>query len=259
MVAIGRFPFGQTIFPVTQEDLSPKKVFILGVYASAVHARWQAPGKSKGIRAVAVASEPEIFWRGDDGDDIIAGIRLPHGAGQLIPAGDGLNGPSGRALDKKYLEPLGLTRADVWLCDLVPHSCMNARQGAALCKHYDPIAESLGLSDHDWPAVPKMLADEVRRNEIESELARSKARVVITLGDQPLKWFTSFYGSKSRLRSYGADLAHYGALHPVTINGQKLQLLPLVHPRQAGRLGGHSVDWANLHEHWKQQREWRLL
>jgi hypothetical protein len=33
------FPFGQPVVPVIQQDRSPKKVFILGVYASAVHAR----------------------------------------------------------------------------------------------------------------------------------------------------------------------------------------------------------------------------
>ena len=32
------FPFGQKLHPLVQEDTSPKKVFVLGVYASAVHA-----------------------------------------------------------------------------------------------------------------------------------------------------------------------------------------------------------------------------
>ena len=30
-----------------QEDRTPKKVFVLGVYASAVHARWMKDGKVK--------------------------------------------------------------------------------------------------------------------------------------------------------------------------------------------------------------------
>jgi hypothetical protein len=33
------FPFGQPLRPVVQADRTPKKLFILGVYASAVHAR----------------------------------------------------------------------------------------------------------------------------------------------------------------------------------------------------------------------------
>ena len=41
------FPFGQELHPLVQEDKSPKKIFVLGVYASAVksyvkHLRWQA-------------------------------------------------------------------------------------------------------------------------------------------------------------------------------------------------------------------------
>jgi hypothetical protein len=35
------FPFGETVRPLVQQDRSPKKVFVLGVYASAVHARWK--------------------------------------------------------------------------------------------------------------------------------------------------------------------------------------------------------------------------
>ena len=34
------FPFGQPLKPVQQLNRSPKKAFVLGVYASAVHARW---------------------------------------------------------------------------------------------------------------------------------------------------------------------------------------------------------------------------
>jgi len=37
---IGIFPFGEEVHKVEQKDRSPKQVFILGVYASAVHARW---------------------------------------------------------------------------------------------------------------------------------------------------------------------------------------------------------------------------
>lgn len=36
------FPFGEELKPVLQQDRTPKKVFVLGVYASAVHARWVA-------------------------------------------------------------------------------------------------------------------------------------------------------------------------------------------------------------------------
>ena len=45
-------------------NINAKKVFVLGVYASAVHARWKKDGKVI-CQALAVASEPRIFWDGN--------------------------------------------------------------------------------------------------------------------------------------------------------------------------------------------------
>ena len=68
---LGTFPFGQPVKPVYQTDRSPKRVFVLGVYASAVHAKWiDSEGRQK-VQALAVASEPYIFWRGDGVEEII--------------------------------------------------------------------------------------------------------------------------------------------------------------------------------------------
>ena len=35
------YPFGETVRRLVQQDRTPKQVFVLGVYASAVHARWK--------------------------------------------------------------------------------------------------------------------------------------------------------------------------------------------------------------------------
>lgn len=35
------YPFGETVRRLVQQDRTPKHVFVLGVYASAVHARWK--------------------------------------------------------------------------------------------------------------------------------------------------------------------------------------------------------------------------
>lgn len=204
----------------------------------------EGPRGRQKIGAVGVASEPEIFWLGglDDTQKIIAAIRLTPGAGRLTPASDHLNGPSGRALDKRFLAPLGLSRGDAWLCDLVPHSCMNDSQARALEMKYDPLREQIGLPAYDWPLLPVQLADSSRRSEIERELA-DRIEVIVTLGDQPLKWFTRFHGSATVLSKYGRTVATYGRPHPITIAGREMKLLPLVHPRQAARLGGHSAGW----------------
>ena len=106
--AVGVFPFGQPVRLLTQPDRAPRQVFLLGVYASAVHARWiGADGKTR-VQALAVASEPEIFWRGDSAEEVIRQVAVPPAAGRLEPAARALNGPSGRALDQYYLDPLGI-------------------------------------------------------------------------------------------------------------------------------------------------------
>ncbi len=60
------YPFGSQLKKVEQQDKSPKKVFVLGVYASAVHAKWKSSSGKTLVNALAVASEPYIFWRGED-------------------------------------------------------------------------------------------------------------------------------------------------------------------------------------------------
>lgn len=248
-MAVGVFPFGRPVQRVVQEDGRPKRVFILGVYASAVHARWVDEKGATLIRALGVASEPCIFWAGEGAKEIVAAVDVPPGAGRLVPAAPSLNGPSGRSVDDHFLAPLGLTREDAWLCDLVPHSCMNRGQAAAIERHYRSRIDEFGLPCVTWPPPPKTLADAARREEIIAELRASEAEVVVTLGDQPLRWFAKV-GSKGALGAFGQDPKSYGRLHDTEIDGRKLTLLPLTHPRQAAGLGVHSALWKDLHAAW---------
>ena len=73
-----KYPFGEIVQPLIQQDRTPKKVFVLGVYASAVHARWKRGNKIV-CQALAVASEPRIFWDGnqEEAKQIISRIRIP--------------------------------------------------------------------------------------------------------------------------------------------------------------------------------------
>lgn len=249
-----RFPFGQLLGKVEQEDTSAKRVFVLGVYASAVHARWIDANGRLVVRALAVASEPEIFWRGVGVQDILDRIDVPAHLGALAPADARHNGPSGVALDELYLTPLGLSRSDAWLCDLLPESRMNAAQGRAIEQHYAPLAERGHVPPATVPVVPTRFADDARRVAILKEVRASSADTLITLGDVPLRDFVRpIAGRHSRLANFGTTPEVYGRLHEVDLGGLHLRLLPLVHPRQASRLGLSTDSWAKLHAGWVQR------
>ena len=203
------------------------------------------------VQALGVASEPYIFWRGEGVEEILSAIDVPPKAGRLVPPGNaGLNGPSGRSLDRDYLKPLGLTREDAWLCDFVPHSCMDRPQAEAITKRYVQLVEKFALPPVRWPKRPVKLSDMARREEIADELRESSAEVIVTLGDDPLDWFGEAFGTKAQLNEYGTDSRSYGLLHDTVINGRALKLLPLVHPKQARGLGGHTSEWKRRHANW---------
>ncbi|KAF5059111.1 hypothetical protein DSECCO2_339400 [anaerobic digester metagenome] len=246
------FPFGSELRKVIQTDRTAKKVFILGVYASAVHARWVGPDSKTIVTALAVASEPEIFWTGNNAEEIIKGISIPKGAGYLEPAAKTLNGPSGLALDKLYLEPLGYTRKDAWLCDLLPESRLNPNQQNAI-KIYNSYRE-----EFDLPVVtiPPFKQNEIntsaRREGILKELFDSQAKTLILLGDLPIRHFLNHVvARKGNLNDFvNAPDSFYGKVHEMTIAGKPFKVLPLCHPRQAQRLGASSKKWYDLHQEW---------
>ena len=257
---IGLFPFGQEVRELVQTDRSPKRVFVLGVYASAVHARWVGPSGNHVIRALAVASEPYIFWRGEGAAEILSAITIPEQLGRLEPVAPKLNGPSGRALDNLYLAPMGLTREDVWLCDLVPHSCANSGQRRAIEREYLPLIHDHGLPTPTVPPVPSTLCSTRRRAEIVDEIRQSKAEILLLLGDEPIRWFLHPFTDRcQKLSDFGDTNEDYGVLNMIQLDDVKLQVLPLVHPRQADRLGQSTTKWYELHQGWLNSKRCSIL
>jgi hypothetical protein len=260
MEVIGTFPFGQPVRNVIQIDTTPKKAFILGVYASAVHARWMNAKGKEMIKALAIASEPYIFWRGENSESIINEIKIPIELGNLLPAESKFNGPSGIALDELFINPLKMDRSDVWLCDLVPHSCVNLKQQEAIDREYEPFRKEFSLTTPSVPKLPRQLTNEIRREEIYNELKKSQAGILVLLGDLPIKWFLSFFAPQwKKLADFGRDKYSYGVLHDVKIKGDVFRVLPLCHPRQSAKLGKSSSDWYKLHEIWCHKTSKKLL
>ena len=250
------FPFGETVKPLVQEDRTPKKVFILGVYASAVHARWKNGANTK-CNALAIASEPRIFWDGNpkEAAEIIGRIKIPKDLGMLEPADERFNGPSAKVLDEHILAPLGFTRKDAWLCDLLPETRLNKGQTDAIEREYDKVREKYSLNEVTIPKRPSRFCDSKRCEEIVAELEESKAELLVLLGDIPIKQFLNVVANVNykSLQEY-KELHSYGIPTDVTINGKPIKVLPLAHPRQIGGLGSHSSEWHTVHKEWELNR-----
>lgn len=251
------YPFGETVKKLVQEDRTPKKVFVLGVYASAVHARWTKPGQRRPVcTALAVASEPRIFWDGnpEEAKEIISRINFPKELGTLEPADPIFNGPSAKVLDEQILAPLGFTRKDAWLCDLLPETRLNDNQWDFINKKYNGYRKEHGLNEVTIPKRPSKFCDSERCKEIVAELEESQAELLILLGDIPIKQFLNKVADVEykSLKDY-VDLCGYGEITKATINGRTINILPLAHPRQIGALGGHNKDWYDKHKEWEKR------
>lgn len=254
------FPFGQKVKKVIQKDRTPKEIFILGVYASAVHAKWVSPDGKEKVRALAVASEPEIFWRGDGAGAIVSEVEIHPELGTLSAADDNFNGPSGKALDEHHIQPLGLERDDVWLCDIYPHTHLNPNQQKAIREKYLPLVDEYSMPVPNIPNPPTKSPGENRISEIISEIVEAKSKIIILLGDMPIIWFLSRFDPPfRRLSSIGKDLRSYGELHTLAIADHRFEVLPLVHPRVAGGLGPAPPEWRKLHKQWVEEKASILL
>ncbi len=247
------FPFGQKLRPLVQEDKSPKKVFVLGVYASAVHARWKNNGQII-CQALAVASEPRIFWDGniEEAKDIIKSIDIPKELGTLEPAGAQLNGPSAKVLDENILAPLGFSRNEAWLCDCLPETRLNPSQVKAIREKYNPLIEKYGLNPVTIPTRPSTFCNKERSKEITDELMQSQANLLVLLGDIPIAQYLKKVANIpfSTLGEY-VELYGYGNPIEIMINNKNIKVLPLAHPRQIGALGAHSEKWFLAHKEWE--------
>ena len=248
-----QYPFGQQVQSLVQQDRTPKKVFVLGVYASAVHARWKKDGKTI-CPALAVASEPRIFWDGnvEEAREIISKIQIPEEVGTLEPAGTHLNGPSAKVLDEHILGILGYSRKDAWLCDLLPETRINDGQAKVIEKEYNPLIEKYGLNEVSIPKRPTIFCDGKRSQEIVSELKESKASLLVLLGDIPIAQFLNKVAEVpyKSLQEY-VELYGYGTITAATVDGHTVNVLPLAHPRQIGALGAHSDKWTKFHQEWE--------
>lgn len=248
-----QFPFGEFVRRLEQQDKTPKEVFVLGVYASAVHARWTNGGQTV-CQALAIASEPYIFWDGDQSEayHIISSIKIPKEVGTLVLPNKNLNGPSSKVLSQNILKPLSVTRQQSWLCDLLPESRLNPNQLRVISEKYNPLIEEYGLNKVTVPPEDGKFCNDARCNEISNEIMQSGAATVVLLGDIPIKQYLSrvcsldFKDLRDYTQKYG-----YGKPIRLKILDRLINVVPLAHPRQIGGLGRSNQFWFEEHKKWE--------
>ena len=250
MESLGSFPFGEEVKIVSQKDRTPKKYFVIGSYASAVHTTWFGTNGKIITKSLPVANEPEVLWTGNslEAMTIINRIYIPSEAGSLTDPGKWVNGGVGRLFNVEILRPLNIFRSDVWLTLLIPHTVANKGQRKAI-NRYTRFAEEFNLhkSNIKPSNIKSSLIDEKRIRDISEELETSKAEIIITLGDLPLHHFIKLFDpAKKNLDSF----KNYGCLHKVKINSKSYQLLPLYHPKAGANIGAYTERWKNIHHEW---------
>lgn len=245
------FPFGHQHHPTPpQRSKGKAEVFVVGVYASAVHAAWHGPDGHQLCQALAVAPEPRSFWDGRDAEERVQEVAatVPSKAGSLRPAHQRFNGPSGCALMEHYLEPLG--SPECWITDLHPGYYLSEGNAAAIERHYKPLAEKLSLPTADLPSRPgEVKPGQDRLSELAREFLESEAEVVVTLGNEPIR--ALFEEGRDRL-----SMGDYGRLEERLFLGRyPVKALHLVHPRRAAALGRSSEAWGRVHAEWVQMAQ----
>lgn len=246
----GTFPFGKKVLTVSQTDRTPKPVFVLGVYSSAVFAQFKQYNTDSVIRNIPIDNEPEIFWSGgqETVKKIIADIKLPKLTGKLLPETRVSNGLLGRMLDKYYLHPLKLQRDQVWICNLIPHLVTNKNNRKSI-KRYNDLSSKLNLVKASIPTKKQRwdFITKKRLTEIIEEIFQSRAEVIISLGQQPLKWFfKEFDNDLGNLLS----VQDYGLTTEVKIESVNFKLIPLFHPRQLLKEKNIDTRVGLLHYDW---------
>jgi hypothetical protein len=268
-----RFPFGDR-----SEQRSPRRpagacrAFVLGVYPSAIHVRWDLPAwvhqkLGKAVGALAVSDEPIVFWDGDNAIGLVdawkerVGFRAgdgPRDWGHVRGVG---NGTSGRPVRDKILTFIGTDADDTWFTDainefFVKRGGAKARQqGDVIDSIYNPFARTVNLPLANLPRRPTPTALIRRalsghRDRLRAELSEAGAPVVITLGEEARQVLAGIAdhgeGPPTTPLTRGADIDEaYGLPGSLVIGDVEAAWYALAHP------GNRDGYWAELHTRWQ--------
>lgn len=236
----GTYPFGRPVQPCSPSASSPRCVFVLGAYPSALHVAWTPPAPYRRVQAIAVDNEPLPFWNGSDQEARVetwkksVGFK-PEAQGSISVAGN-LNGSSGDWVDKNVLDPLKVARADVWITDSLDTYRCSEGLASRIDDTYNPFATAVGLSQAvllQHPSESDIIKEASRDHQprLRQEIETCNPDLIVTLGNAALAVIRELYpqtGGQDVLRLDSSE--RYGAVVTLQVGQRKVDLLPLAHP-----------------------------
>lgn len=271
-----RFPFGDPSTP--RQPRRPAGVaaaFVLGVYPSAIHVRWDLPAWAHSehgpvVGALAIADEPTVFWDGANDHELVAawkarvGFRDGNETGAWGHVRGVGNGTSGRPVRVGVLDALGVDAADTWFTDAINEfyvkrgGAKTRQQGDVLDDVYAPFATEVGLPLANLPTRPTpealvRLAISEHRDRLCQELVEAASPVVITLGEEARQVLAGIADTASgppttALTRTAMTEASYGEPGAVAVGGLESVWYAVAHP------GNRDTYWRSMHVSWQRRR-----
>jgi hypothetical protein len=271
-----RFPFGDPATPrPPRRPAGASAAFVLGVYPSAIHVRWDLPAWAHSehgpvVGALAIADEPTVFWDGDNDHELVAawkervGFRDGNETGEWGHVRGVGNGTSGRPVRDGVLDALSVGVADTWFTDAINEfyvkrgGAKTRQQGDVLDDVYAPFATKVGLLAANLPARPTpgalvRLAILEHRDRLRQELLEAASPVVVTLGEEARQVLAGVADNVSgppttTLTRTAMTEASYGEPGTVAVDGVESVWYAVAHP------GNRDAYWRGLHDGWQRRR-----
>lgn len=216
----------------------------------------------------------EPVWRTDPGGSFDAPVAIlgvyPAGAVARTTVGDRvMNLPvrvertsfelgvsaSGKHLDARFLEPLGLDRASVLTLDAMPYFLANTRksQGRSMADNLREAEATFGRSfGIDARPDPERLVELARQMpgnvaRLTDFFGRSKAKLLLTLGSEA----AAFVRHETYKKVNGtARSLFYAAPAELDVLGTRVSVVHLAHPGILMSGKGKQSDWPERHDGW---------
>lgn len=242
------YPFGRPVCPRPPSASTPRPLFVLGAYPSALHVEWR-PAVGKLVRAIPIDDEPHPFWNGVDANERVAAwldwlqpSPSKHGTFSVPPR---LNGPSGSWVDDNVLRPLGYERDEACITDCLDTYRMSVGVEARIRDTYaTSTLPSCRLASH--PSEDDIVREALthHRERLLDELERCRPEIVATLGNAAARVFASIVGlPQSKL-----SVIDYGESRPVALRDRTITWHPLAHPAAPKVYQEAHIKWVATHK-----------